>query len=136
MVGIVVCAHFNLAREFVMAAELIVGKQDQIRYVNINPEEEMEAVKRRLQEAIKEVDAGDGVIIFTDMFGGTPCNLSLSFLNEGKIEVITGVNLPMLIKVLLEREGKNLKELTEAVTTYGKKQIYLARDVLKGDAKR
>lgn len=136
MVGIVVCAHFNLARELVLATELIAGKQPQLKYVNISPEEDMDLVKKRLQEAIKEVDAGEGVIIFTDMFGGTPCNISLSFLNEGKIEVITGVNLPMLIKAALEREGKSLKELTEAVTNYGRKHIYLARDVLKRDAQR
>lgn len=134
MVGIVVCAHFNLAKEIVLATELITGKQDQMRYVNINPEEDMEKAKNELWQAIREVDSGEGVIIFTDMFGGTPCNLSLSFLEKGKIEVITGVNLPMLVKVALERERKKLEELTESITEYGQKQIYLARDIMRKDA--
>ena len=134
MVGIVVCAHFNLAKEIVLATELITGKQDQMRYVNINPEEDMEKAKNELWHAIREVDSGEGVIIFTDMFGGTPCNLSLSFLEKGKIEVITGVNLPMLVKVALERERKKLEELTESITEYGQKQIYLARDIMRKDA--
>jgi PTS system mannose-specific IIA component len=134
LVGIVVCAHFNLAKEIVLATELITGKQDQMRYVNINPEEDMEKAKNELWQAIREVDSGEGVIIFTDMFGGTPCNLSLSFLEKGKIEVITGVNLPMLVKVALERERKKLEELTESITEYGQKQIYLARDIMRKDA--
>jgi PTS system mannose-specific IIA component len=134
LVGIVVCAHFNLAKEIVLATELITGKQDQMRYVNINPEEDMEKAKNELWHAIREVDSGEGVIIFTDMFGGTPCNLSLSFLEKGKIEVITGVNLPMLVKVALERERKKLEELTESITEYGQKQIYLARDIMRKDA--
>ncbi|MCX7858284.1 MAG: PTS sugar transporter subunit IIA [Deltaproteobacteria bacterium] len=133
MVGIVVCAHFNLAKEMVLATELIAGKQDQMRYVNINPEDDMEKVKKELEEAIKDVDSGEGVIIFTDMFGGTPCNISLAFLEKGKVEVVTGVNLPMIIKIALEREGKKLDELAELITTYGQKHIYLARDVLKKD---
>ncbi|MCS7280670.1 MAG: PTS sugar transporter subunit IIA [Desulfobacterota bacterium] len=131
MVGIVVCAHFNLAKEMVLATELIAGKQDQIWYVNVNPEVDMEKVRMELERAIKEVDSGEGVIIFTDMFGGTPCNISLSFLEKGRIEVITGVNLPMLIKTVLEREGKKLDELAETVKDYGQKHIYLARDLLK-----
>jgi PTS system mannose-specific IIA component len=134
LVGIVVCAHFNLAKEIVLATELITGKQDQMRYVNINPGEDMEKAKNELWQAIREVDSGEGVIIFTDMFGGTPCNLSLSFLEKGKIEVITGVNLPMLVKVALERERKKLEELTESITEYGQKQIYLARDIMRKDA--
>jgi PTS system mannose-specific IIA component len=134
LVGIVVCAHFNLAKEIVLATELITGKQDQMRYVNINPGEDMEKAKIELWQAIREVDSGEGVIIFTDMFGGTPCNLSLSFLEKGRIEVITGVNLPMLVKVALERERKKLEELTESITEYGQKQIYLARDIMRKDA--
>lgn len=134
MVGIIVCAHFNLARELVLATELIAGKQNQMRYVNINPEGDMDKVKKELEQAIREVDSGEGVIIFTDMFGGTPCNISLSFLEKDKIEVITGVNLPMLVKIALEREGKKLEELTEFITGYGQKHIYLARDILKKNA--
>jgi len=134
LVGIVVCAHFNLAKEIVLATKLITGKQDQMRYVNINPGEDMEKAKNELWQAIREVDSGEGVIIFTDMFGGTPCNLSLSFLEKGRIEVITGVNLPMLVKVALERERKKLEELTESITEYGQKQIYLARDIMRKDA--
>lgn len=136
MVGILVCAHFNIAKELVLATELIAGKQEQMKYVSIDLEDDMEKVKKELEKAIKEVDSGEGVIIFTDMFGGTPCNISLSFLERGKIEVITGVNLPMLVKIGLERKGKKLEELTELITEYGRKQIYLARDVLKRNDQR
>ncbi len=136
MVGVVVCAHFNLAKELVLATELIAGRQDQLRFVNINPEGDMERLKKELEKAVKEVDSGEGVIIFTDMFGGTPCNLSLSFLEKGRIEVITGVNLPMLVKIVFEREGKKLEELTQFITSYGQQQIYLARDILKKGAQR
>ncbi len=135
MIGLVVAAHFNLAREMVAATELIVGKQKQFTYVDIFPDEDVEAIKGRIVSAIKETSAGDGVIILTDMFGGTPSNISLSFLEEGKIEVVAGVNLPMLIKLTTYREGKSIDELAEFITQYGQKNIYLATDVLKARKK-
>jgi len=131
MIGLVVAAHFNLAREMVAATELIVGKQKQFTYVDIFPDEDVEVIKGKIVSAIKETSAGDGVIILTDMFGGTPSNISLSFLEEGKVEVVAGVNLPMLIKLAIYREGKSINELAEFITQYGQKNIYLATDVLK-----
>jgi mannose PTS system EIIA component len=130
MIGIVVVAHFNLAREIVAATELIVGKQDQFKYVDIFPDEEVDKIKKQLTEAVKEADSGEGVVILTDMFGGTPSNISLSFLEEGKVEVVTGTNLPMLIKLVTYRQGRSLSELASFIANYGKKNIYLATDVL------
>ena len=130
MIGIVVVAHFNLAREMVAATELIVGKQERFAYVDIFPDEEVDKIKKKLTEALKSVDSGEGAIILTDMFGGTPSNISLSFLQEGKVEVVTGTNLPMLIKLVTYRQGKSLSELASFIASYGKKNIYLATDVL------
>ena len=130
MIGIVVVAHFNLAREMVAATELIVGKQEQFEYVDIFPDEDVDKIKKKLTDALKNVEAGQGAIILTDMFGGTPSNISLSFLEEGKVEVVTGTNLPMLIKLVTYRQGKDLSELAAFIASYGKKNIYLATDVL------
>jgi PTS system mannose-specific IIA component len=130
MIGIVVVAHFNLAREMVAATELIVGKQDQFQYVDIFPDEEVDKIKKKLTDALKGVESGDGTIILTDMFGGTPSNISLSFLQEGKVEVVTGTNLPMLIKLVTYRQGRSLAELAGFIAAYGKKNIYLATDIL------
>ena len=130
MIGIVVVAHFNLAREMVAATELIVGKQDQFEYVDIFPDEEVDRIKKKLTEAVRDANSGEGVVILTDMFGGTPSNISLSFLEEGKVEVVTGTNLPMLIKLVTYRQGRPLSELASFIASYGKKNIYLATDVL------
>jgi mannose PTS system EIIA component len=130
MIGVVVVAHFNLAREMVAATELIVGKQELFEYVDIFPDEDVEKIKAKVVEAVKKADMGDGLIILTDMFGGTPSNISLSFLEEGKVEVVTGVNLPMLIKLVTFREGKILLELANFISNYGKKNIHLATEVL------
>jgi PTS system mannose-specific IIA component len=131
MIGVVVVAHFNLAREMVAATELIVGRQEQFTYVDIFPDEDVEKTKGMVVGALKNVNSGEGVIILTDMFGGTPSNISLSFLEEGKVEVVTGVNLPMLIKLVTYRRDKILTELAEFISNYGKKNIYLATDVLR-----
>jgi mannose PTS system EIIA component len=130
MIGIVVVAHFNLAREMVAATELIVGKQEQFAYVDIFPDEDVQKVKKMVVEALKRVDSGDGTLVLTDMFGGTPSNISLSFLEEGKVEVVTGVNLPMLIKLVTYRQNKTLAELANFISQYGRKNINLATDVL------
>ena len=130
MIGIVVVAHFNLAREMVAATELIVGKQEQFEYVDIFPDEDVDKTKKKLTDALKRTDTGEGAVILTDMFGGTPSNISLSFLEEGRVEVVTGTNLPMLIKLVTYRQGRSLSELASFITSYGKKNIYLATDVL------
>lgn len=135
MIGLVVIAHFNLAKEMVAATELIVGKQEQFESVGIFPDEDIEKTRSKILDALKKADSGDGVMILTDMFGGTPSNISLSFLEEGKVEVVTGVNLPMLIKLNTYREGRRLGELAHFITQYGQNNIYLARDVLKARKK-
>jgi PTS system mannose-specific IIA component len=131
MIGLVVIAHFNLAKEMVAATELIVGKQEQFESIGIFPDEDIDKTRGKIIEALKKADSGDGVMILTDMFGGTPSNISLSFLEEGKVEVVTGVNLPMLIKLNTCREGRQLGELASFITQYGQNNIYLATDVLK-----
>jgi PTS system mannose-specific IIA component len=130
MIGVVVVAHFNLAREMVAATELIVGKQEQFAYVDIFPDEDVEKVKKKVVDALKRVDSREGTLILTDMFGGTPSNISLSFLEEGKVEVVTGVNLPMLIKLVTYRQNKTLSDLANFISQYGRKNINLATDVL------
>ncbi len=135
MIGLIVIAHFDLAKEMVAATELIVGKKEQFEPVGISPDEDVEKIRGKILEALKKADSGDGVIILTDMFGGTPSNISLSFLEEGKVEVVTGVNLPMLIKLNTYREGKQLNELARFITQYGQNNIYLATDVLKSRKK-
>jgi len=131
MIGIVVVAHFNLAKQMVAATELIVGKQKQFESVDIFPDEDVDKIKKSLTDAVSSVETGDGVLIMTDMFGGTPSNISLSLLNAGKVEVVAGVNLPMLIKLVTYREGKPLDELASFITQYGQNNIYLATDILK-----
>ena len=135
MTGLMVVAHFNLAREMVAAVELIVGKQEQFASVGIMPDDEIDTIRAKIIEALKAVDAGDSVLILTDMFGGTASNISLSFLEEGRIELVTGVNLPMLIKLATYREGKRLDELASFIAQYGQQNIYLATDVLKAKKK-
>lgn len=130
MIGVVVVAHFNLAREMVAATELIVGKQERFAYVDIFPDEDVEKVKKKVVDALKKVDSHEGILILTDMFGGTPSNISLSFLEEGKVEVVTGVNLPMLIKLVTYRQNKTLTDLANFISQYGRKNINLATDVL------
>jgi PTS system mannose-specific IIA component len=125
MIGIMVVAHFNLAHEMVAAVELIVGKQQQFESVGILPDEDIEKIRSKIIQAL----------ILTDMFGGTPANISLSFLEDGKIELVSGVNLPMLIKLTTQREGKTLDELARFITEYGQKNIYLATDVLSARKK-
>jgi PTS system mannose-specific IIA component len=135
MTGLVVVAHLNLAKEMVTTTELIAGKQKQFEAIDIFPDENVDAIKEKIVQALKKTNSGEGVIILTDMFGGTPSNISLSFLEEGKIEVVAGVNLPMLIKLATFREEKNLVELAGFITRYGQQNIYLATDVLKARKK-
>ena len=135
MVGLVVVAHFHLAHERVAATELIVGKQEQVASVDIMPDEDVDKIKGRVAQAIKNVSSGDGILILTDMFGGTPSNISLSFLEEGNVEVVTGANLPMLIKLVTYREGRGLDELADFIAQYGQKNIYRASVVLKARKK-
>ena len=132
MIGIVVVAHFGLGEKFVDAATQIAGKEsDHIVAVTIDHQKDVQAINQDIANAIKQVNHDDGVLILTDMFGGTPCNMSLPFLKEGKVEVITGLNLPMLIEVIdSKHNGQSLSEFAQSLLTLGQKNICMAGDIL------
>jgi len=131
MVGALVITHGKLARELVNAAEMIVGEIEGIEAVSIGWNDDVELAKQRIQEALKKVDGDKGVLLLTDMFGGTPTNLGLSFLKTDKIEIVTGVNLPMLIKLIsLQKEKLSLKEIALKVKERGQQSVYIASEIL------
>ena len=132
MVGVIIVTHCHLAEELIAAAELVVGEElKQFQPVSIDPKEGSEEIREKIIAAIRKVDGGQGVLILTDMYGGTPSNISLSFLEERKIEVITGVNLPMLLKLATYKNEMSLEELAFFITDYGQRNINLASEVLK-----
>lgn len=131
MVGLVLVTHPNLGEEFLRSAELICGKFLNVATVSIDTHKEVEDLRQEIAAAIKKVDTGKGVLILTDMFGGTPSNMSLAFLQEGRVEVLTGLNLPMLIKIFNCREGKTLKELANLAKEAGQRNINLASEILE-----
>jgi PTS system mannose-specific IIA component len=132
MVGVVVVTHCHLAEELIAAAELVVGEElKQFQAVSIDPKEGSEEIRQKIITAIRKVDAGQGVLILTDMYGGTPSNISLSFLEEKRIEVITGVNLPMLLKLATYQNDLDLQALAAFITDYGQRNINLASEVFK-----
>jgi PTS system mannose-specific IIA component len=131
MVGVVLVTHPNLGDEFIRSAELICGKMPNLVTVSIDTRRGVEELRRGIAEAIKSVDVGKGVLILTDMFGGTPSNMSLAFLSEGRVEVLTGLNLPMLIKISNCRQGRTLKELAKMVKEAGQRNINLASEILQ-----
>jgi PTS system mannose-specific IIA component len=130
MVGLVLVAHAGLAKELLAAAEMIVGELGMAEAVGIRPNDEVENVLKDVTAAIEKV-SGDGVIIMTDMFGGTPSNMSLSFLKDNVVEVLTGVNLPMLLKFATEREKSGVAELAKMLKECGQESISVAGDYLK-----
>lgn len=130
MVGILVITHRQLAQEFVATAELIVGKMENCIGLSLDPELPVDDLRQQITKAMDEVNDGDGVIVLTDMFGGTPSNLSLSFLNQKGIEVVTGVNLPMLLKLAHSRENVKVDELARVIKDYGRRSISLASEIL------
>ncbi len=130
MVGLVLVAHAGLAREMLSAAEMIVGKLGLAEAVGISPDDSVENIRKNVTEAIKKVSSG-GVIIMTDMFGGTPSNMSLSFLKENVVEVLTGVNLPMLLKFASEREKAGVGDLARILKECGRDSISVAGDYLR-----
>lgn len=132
MVGVVVVTHCHLAEELIAAAELVVGEGlKQFQAVSIDPKEGSEEIRQKIITAIRKVDGGQGVLILTDMYGGTPSNISLSFLEEKRIEVITGVNLPMLLKLATYQNDLDLQALAAFITDYGQRNINLASEVFK-----
>jgi PTS system mannose-specific IIA component len=134
MVGLVVATHGQLADELIRTTEGVCGKLEQCRAVSVGASCSMEEARVRFAEAISEVDAGDGVLVLTDMLGGTPANLALSFLGES-VEVVTAVNLPMLVKLTTCRSGgAKPRELAQMIATYGQKNITFASDLLRAHA--
>ena len=131
MIGIIITTHGDLGCELVKAAELIKGKLDHIACVRIDETKSVEQINKEIGTAIKNLDQGQGVLILTDLFGGTPSNISLSFLKKGKVEVVTGVNLPMMLKLsAVKKEDMDLTEFASFITEYGKKNIYSASEIL------
>lgn len=135
MVGVVVASHGKLAEELLRTAEGIVGRLEQSAAVSVDAQVSMEEARERLGKAIAEVDSGDGALVLTDMFGGTPANLALTFL-DARVEVVTGVNLPMVVKLsTLRVEQRSLAALAEAIAAYGQKNITLASELLRARLK-
>ena len=132
MIGLVLVTHGALAVEFRAALEHVVGRQPQIETISIGPDDDMERRRQDIIDAVARVSSGAGVILLTDMFGGTPSNLAISVMEAGKIEVIAGVNLPMLIKLASVRGEKPLSQAVVAAQDAGRKYINVASQVLTG----
>ncbi len=126
MIGIVIVSHANIAKEMLDVVEHIVGPQNQIISISIYPKDDMEKKRIEILNSVKKVDSGNGVVVLTDMFGGTPSNLAISVMENEKIEVVAGVNLPMLIKMMSIREKTKLKELIKISQESGRKYINVA----------
>jgi PTS system mannose-specific IIA component len=131
MVGVVIVTHGNLARDLVEITELIVGPCPNLIPVSIAPDEGIAEIAKKVESAIKTADKGGGALILTDLFGGTPSNVSLSFLQESKVEVLSGVNLPMVIKIATHGENSDVKDLARLARTAGKKNISLASEIMR-----
>jgi len=134
MIGLVLVTHGRLALEFIDALQLIVGPQAQIAAVCIGPDDDMEKRRKEIIDQVASVDDGDGVVLLTDMFGGTPSNLAISVLDQGKVEVIAGLNLPMLIKLATVRGTEPLKSSVEQAQEAGRKYINVASQLLADQA--
>ena len=130
MIGLVLVTHGRLAEEFRSALEHVVGPQERIETIAIGPEDKIEARRADIQRAVARVDDGSGVIILTDMFGGTPSNLSISLLSPGSVEVVAGLNLPMLVKLARVRKDASLDEAALKAQDAGRKYINVASKIL------
>ncbi len=131
MIGLVLVTHGNLAVEFIAAMEHVVGSQKQVCAVCIGPEDDMEQRRNDILTDVAKCDAGDGVVVLTDMFGGTPSNLAISIMDRAKVEVIAGMNLPMLIKLAsIRKTGADLKSAVAAAQEAGRKYINVASALL------
>lgn len=130
MIGLVLVTHGGLAAEFVAAMEHVVGPQDAVQAICIGPDDDMERRRADILSAVKACDSGEGVILLTDMFGGTPSNLAISIMDQAKVEVIAGLNLPMLIKLAKVRETEALDAAVAAGQDAGTKYINIASQLL------
>ncbi|MEN3953335.1 PTS sugar transporter subunit IIA [Iodidimonas sp. SYSU 1G8] len=132
MIGLVLVTHGRLAEEFVAAMEHVVGPQKQVRAISIGPEDDMEQRRKDILDAVASVDSGKGVVLLTDMFGGTPSNLAISIMDKAKVEVIAGINLPMLIKLASVRLSCSLEDAVASAQESGRKYINVASKLLTG----
>lgn len=133
MIGVVLVTHGRLADEFVAAMEHVVGPQEAVAAICIGPDDDMEERRQQILDNIAKVDDGAGVILLTDMFGGTPSNLAISVIEKANVEVIAGVNLPMLIKLASVRAESTLKDAATQAQDAGRKYINIASELLGGD---
>ncbi len=134
MIGLVIVTHGQLAVELRRAAEHVVGPQEHIETVCIGPDDDMERRRDDIRAAVTRADQDKGVILLTDMFGGTPSNLAISMLKDGSVEVLAGVNLPMLIKLAEARKTANLMEAAEKAKDAGQRYIAIASKILAGES--
>jgi len=134
MIGLILVTHGRLAEEFVSAMQHVVGRQDAVSTVCIGPNDDMEARRQEIATAIDTIDSGEGVIILTDLFGGTPSNLAISLMRKDKVEVIAGINLPMLIRLAKARGCMKLGDAVSAARDAGRNYITIASEFLGQDA--
>ncbi len=134
MIGLVLVTHGGLAREFLAAVEHVVGPQERVVLVCIGPDDDMEERRQQIIDGVAEVNEGDGVVVVTDMFGGTPSNLAISVLDQGHVEVIAGMNLPMLIKRASLRVDRPIGAVVAEAREAGRKYINVASELLAGEA--
>ena len=130
MIGLVLVTHGRLAEEFVVAMEHVVGKQEQVAAICIGPEDDMEGRRADIASAIGAVDSGEGVIVLSDLFGGTPSNLAISLMKAGKVEVIAGISLPMLIRLGSARKTMSVTDALLAARDAGRKYVTVASEML------
>ena len=130
MIGMILVTHGKLAEHFIDAMEHVVGKQEGVATICIGPNDDMEQRRKDIADAIAIVDTGDGAIILTDLFGGTPSNLAISLLDTGRVEVIAGINLPMLIRLAGARKSMGVVEAVQAAQTAGRNYITVASEFL------
>jgi PTS system mannose-specific IIA component len=135
MVGILIVTHGELANELLRTAQEIVGKLPRVEAVSIHASEHIEKARKKIEAVLQRVNDGSGVLILTDLFGGTPSNLVLSYLEAGKVEVVTGVNLPMLMKLPSLREERDLRALADKLARYGQRNILVASEFLAKQGK-
>jgi PTS system mannose-specific IIA component len=136
MVGVLIVSHGGFAEALISSLQLLVGKQQKIRGVSIWPKDQEKEIKDRIRQEIVKVNDGDGVVILTDVLGGTATNLSLSFLENEKIELVTGVNMPMLLTLSSYRKGRSLREIGKLVKKSGRRSIILAKQLLESKRMR
>jgi PTS system mannose-specific IIA component len=136
MIGVLITTHGDLGDELIKSAELIKGPLENILHLCVDPAKNVEDLKKEISNAIKKLDKGNGVLILTDLFGGTPSNISLSFMKDGKVEVLTGVNLPMVLKLSEVKEDMALRDFACLIRNYGEKNIMLASEILSKKANR